>query len=89
MIDIKDTEMYKLSQLITKNKPSGVDVTPLFWKRSPKSREGGKIHNNKILSIFMKCFSITHKSTRIKTYSMLNRLINNPMKLKSTNDLKS
>lgn len=47
-------------------------------KRSPKSKEGGRIYNKKIIQIFINCFSIKDIHTRVKTYCLLNRLINKP-----------
>ncbi len=71
-------EMEKIRRYINHEAPIGNYYTTLFWKRSPKSREGGKIYNMKIVPIFKKCFQIRDRYTRVKTYSLLKRLINRP-----------
>ena len=43
---------------------------------SPKSMEAGRVFNQKIRVIFWNCMKIKHTQTRVKTYCLLNRLIN-------------
>lgn len=69
-------DTYKINRLIQKEPPSGVNVSTLLFKRSPKSTEGGLILNKKIIKIFFNCMKINNKSVRIKTYCLLKRLIN-------------
>lgn len=77
MIDIGPT--YKGVRLISRAKPVGIDYSRLINRsHSPKSREGGKIYNTKIIGIFANCMTIKNQTTRVKTYTMLKRLINKP-----------
>lgn len=67
---------YKIKALMSKKPPTGVNVSALFHKRSPKSSEGGEILNKKLMTVFFKCMKINNKYVRIKTYCFLKRLIN-------------
>jgi len=52
-----------------------------FWNfgfMSRKSSEGGRIYNPKIKSIFFNCMKISNTSARVRTYTLLQRLINKP-----------
>jgi len=41
-----------------------------------KSKEGGRIFNNKVILVFQKCRRLKNIRIGIKTYRMISRLIN-------------